>query len=112
MELYVDSNKIKLLPDLSGLMVLNIPSYAGGANLWGTDENSSQEYLQFYNPSVHDGLLEVVGVTGSFHMGACTVNLSRAIRIAQGIFIYFYFINIIYFIFYFFILFFYLFIIN
>lgn len=84
LEVIVDGKTVSLPPDLSGLMVINIPSYAGGADLWGKDDNSTQEDISFLPPSICDQMLEVVGVTGSFHMGACTVNLSRAIRVAQG----------------------------
>ena len=34
-------------------------------------------------PSCHDGLLEVVGVNGSAHMGMVQIGLSRAVRICQ-----------------------------
>lgn len=84
----VDSKVIKLPPDLSGIMLLNINSYAGGADLWGKDDNSLDSFdhkkNSFSKPSLNDGMLEIVGVTGSFHMGACTINMSSAIRIAQG----------------------------
>jgi len=82
-DLEVDNQPIKLPVGLGGIIILNIPTYAGGADLWGTEdsENSKKEY----NPlAVDDKLVEVVAITGSFHMGTIQFNLSQAIRIGQG----------------------------
>ncbi|PRP84659.1 diacylglycerol kinase epsilon-like [Planoprotostelium fungivorum] len=79
--LYVDGQPISLPSGVGGIMILNLPSYAGGSNLWGenTDKNGS------YQPqAIDDKTLEIVAITGSFHMGTIHVNLSQAIRIGQG----------------------------
>jgi hypothetical protein len=54
-------------------MILNINSYAGGADLWGGNEQSFS-----------DGKLEVVGVSGTFQLGAGAIGLATGTRIAQG----------------------------
>ncbi len=38
----------------------------------------------FRPPALNDGLLEVVGITGTLHMGTITANLGSALRIAQA----------------------------
>lgn len=67
------------LPSLQGIVVLNIQSFMGGTNFWG----SAKEDNIFLPPSFDDGILEVVAVFGSIHMGASRImNLQRH-RIAQ-----------------------------
>uniref|UniRef100_S4RP95 Diacylglycerol kinase n=1 Tax=Petromyzon marinus TaxID=7757 RepID=S4RP95_PETMA len=70
------------LPSVEGLIFLNIPSWGSGADLWGSDSEG-----KFSKPCMHDGLLEVVGVTGVMHMGQVQGGLRSGIRIAQGQFI-------------------------
>uniref|UniRef100_UPI00358F13CE diacylglycerol kinase theta isoform X2 n=1 Tax=Myxine glutinosa TaxID=7769 RepID=UPI00358F13CE len=70
------------LPGIEGLILLNIPSWGSGADLWGSESDSSYE-----KPRMDDGKLEVVGVTGVMHMGQVQSRLRSGIRIAQGTFI-------------------------
>ncbi len=67
------------LPSLQGIVVLNIQSFMGGTNFWG----SAKDDNIFLPPGFDDGILEVVAVFGSIHMGASRImNLQRH-RIAQ-----------------------------
>lgn len=75
--LKVDGEDVQMADDLEGLIILNIPSYAGGSDLWGQD-------VSFDVPSFSDGRIEVVGITGCFHMGTIQVKLTNAHRLAQG----------------------------
>uniref|UniRef100_A0A8C4RBF3 diacylglycerol kinase (ATP) n=1 Tax=Eptatretus burgeri TaxID=7764 RepID=A0A8C4RBF3_EPTBU len=70
------------LPGIEGIILLNIPSWGSGADLWGSESDSSYE-----KPQMDDGKLEVVGVTGVIHMGQVQSRLRSGIRIAQGTFI-------------------------
>ncbi|XP_066926103.1 diacylglycerol kinase delta-like [Clytia hemisphaerica] len=66
--LEVDGHKIHL-PSLQGIVVLNIPSYMGGSNFWGT----KKEVDGFVSPSFDDRMLEVVAVLGASQMGMSKV---------------------------------------
>ncbi|CAM4616530.1 unnamed protein product [Leuciscus chuanchicus] len=79
--LQVDRHDVEL-PSIEGLIFLNIPSWGSGADLWGSDNDS-----RFRRPSINDGMLEVVGVTGVVHMGQVQSGLRSGIRIAQGSYI-------------------------
>ncbi len=54
-------------------------SWASGANPWGPDKEDP-----FSKPTHHDGMLEIVGVTGVVHLGQIQSGLRNAVRIAQG----------------------------
>lgn len=79
--LQVDKLEVEL-PNIEGLIFLNIPSWGSGADLWGSDNDS-----RFGRPRIDDGMLEVVGVTGVVHMGQVQSGLRSGIRIAQGSYI-------------------------
>ncbi|XP_056658253.1 diacylglycerol kinase theta [Monodelphis domestica] len=76
--LQVDQHDVEL-PNIEGLIFINIPSWGSGADLWGSDNDA-----RFEKPRIDDGLLEVVGVTGVVHMGQVQGGLRSGIRIAQG----------------------------
>ncbi|XP_022185796.2 diacylglycerol kinase epsilon isoform X2 [Nilaparvata lugens] len=79
-ELYLDGVRQEL-PSIEAIVVLNIPSWGAGVNLWqvGSDENSDLP-----EQSVNDGLLEVVAVYSSFHIAQLQVGLSEPLRIGQA----------------------------
>ncbi|KAK5924558.1 hypothetical protein CgunFtcFv8_017162 [Champsocephalus gunnari] len=78
LKLQVDAQEVQL-PNIEGLIFLNIPSWGSGADLWGSEVDS-----RYGKPRIDDGLLEVVGVTGVVHMGQVQSGLRSGIRIAQG----------------------------
>jgi diacylglycerol kinase (ATP) len=59
----VDGKQVKLAESLAGIIILNLNSYAGGCDLWGSSKNT-----QFGNASISDGMLEIVGIKGAFDM--------------------------------------------
>lgn len=78
-QLECDGQRIPL-PELQGIVVLNIPSFMGGTNFWGNEVGHSSPFL---TPSFDDRILEVVAVFGSAQMAASRlINLQRH-RIAQ-----------------------------
>ncbi|XP_063817353.1 diacylglycerol kinase epsilon [Pseudophryne corroboree] len=77
-ELELDGERI-CLPNLEGIVVLNIGYWGGGCRLW---EGMGDEP---YPLSRHDdGLLEVVGVYGSFHCAQIQVKLANPVRLGQA----------------------------
>ncbi|XP_047292916.1 diacylglycerol kinase epsilon isoform X6 [Homo sapiens] len=77
-ELELDGERVAL-PSLEGIIVLNIGYWGGGCRLW---EGMGDET---YPLARHDdGLLEVVGVYGSFHCAQIQVKLANPFRIGQA----------------------------
>lgn len=79
--LEVDGKDIEIPKDTEGLIVLNIGSYMGGVDLW---QNEFEHDDDFNHQSMHDKILEVVCVSGAWHLGKLQVGLSQARRLAQG----------------------------
>ncbi|XP_022093446.1 diacylglycerol kinase delta-like isoform X4 [Acanthaster planci] len=77
-QLECDGQRIPL-PSLQGIVVLNIPSYMGGANFWG----STKEDETFTAPSFDDRILEVVAVFGGMQMAVSRMITLQHHRIAQ-----------------------------
>ncbi|CAK1600303.1 unnamed protein product [Parnassius mnemosyne] len=77
-QLECDGQRIPL-PELQGIVVLNISSFMGGTNFWGGTRADDI----FLAPSFDDRILEVVAVFGSAQMAASRlINLQKH-RIAQ-----------------------------
>ncbi|KAG5536504.1 hypothetical protein RHGRI_024065 [Rhododendron griersonianum] len=79
--LEVDGVEIEVPEDAEGVLVANIGSYMGGVDLW---HNEDETHDNFDPQSMHDKVLEVVSISGTWHLGKLQVGLSRARRLAQG----------------------------
>ncbi|KAK4781564.1 hypothetical protein SAY86_015666 [Trapa natans] len=77
----VDGVEIEVPEDAEGVLVANIGSYMGGVDLWQSEDDN---YDNFDPQSMHDKVLEVVSISGTWHLGKLQVGLSRARRLAQG----------------------------
>nr|CAI5817275.1 unnamed protein product [Callosobruchus analis] len=82
LDLYLDGQHIDL-PELESVVVLNIPSWGAGVNLWG-NKGMSGDSSSRTSQSYHDGVLEVVGIYSSFHMAQLQVGLSCPVRLGQA----------------------------
>ncbi|KAJ8979408.1 hypothetical protein NQ317_015840 [Molorchus minor] len=79
LDLYLDGKYVRL-PELESIVVLNIPSWGAGVNLWGMSGDGTNKLTQSY----HDGILEVVGIYSSFHIAQLQVGLSSPLRLGQA----------------------------
>ncbi|XP_004518470.1 diacylglycerol kinase eta isoform X2 [Ceratitis capitata] len=77
-QLECDGQRIPL-PSLQGIVILNIPSFMGGTNFWGSTKKDDI----FLPPSFDDRVLEVVAVFGSVQMAASRLINIQHHRIAQ-----------------------------
>eukprot|EP00118_Oscarella_pearsei_P006053 m.27659 g.27659 ORF g.27659 m.27659 type:complete len:1297 (+) comp30246_c0_seq2:58-3948(+) len=71
--------KLIPLPSLQGLVILNIPSYMGGINFWGTEKEKDG----FFAPSFDDKMLEVIAVMGVSQMAKSRMLGVQSHRLSQ-----------------------------
>ena len=80
--LKIDGKEIKL-PSIEGLIVLNLPSWAGGTDLWNFKK--ADEKKGWKENKIDDGYFEVVGIKSSMHIARIKSKLSRgALKLGQG----------------------------
>lgn len=60
-----------MLQDSEGVLVANIPSYMGGVDLWKSEDDNPDN---FDPQSIHDKMIEVVSISGTWHLGTLQVN--------------------------------------
>ncbi len=80
--------EVRFGSQVKALVVLNLQSYAGGRNLWGTEDSHKCKHgdPEMRSPRYNDGLLEVVGLINGYHTGlvmASKGDLVHALRICQ-----------------------------
>jgi len=67
-----------LLPGNEEIILLNIPSYGAGMDLWGQPKGNKHRQLE-----MNDKLFEVLTIEGAFHMGTIKMGIGKANRILQ-----------------------------
>jgi len=68
------------LPNVQGLIFINIPSWSAGADIWKVDKDNERWDSQDHS----DGKLECVGLTGLTHLSNVFAGIRSGIRIAQA----------------------------
>jgi len=71
----VDGKIVPIPRGIKAIILLNIPSYAGGTDPWG---------LAKPRQSINDKIIEIVGLRGAAHVGAISAKVSSGVRIGQG----------------------------
>jgi len=83
--LEVDGKEYKVPENISGIVVLNLNSFAGGTDLWKQSKGVEDEYKNKFTPQISsDNKIEVIGYTGSSQLGLARSGLSSCKRLAQG----------------------------
>jgi hypothetical protein len=81
--LFADGKRIDLPAGLSGIIILNLPSFGGGLDMWVPQ--SGQEWSP---QSINDGRVEVIGVNSSLDIalqgGLASLGMQVAVRLAQA----------------------------
>ncbi|KNC87608.1 hypothetical protein SARC_00308 [Sphaeroforma arctica JP610] len=80
-EVTVDGKKLEIPKGMKGLVLVNIPSYAGGIDLWGKKFKPNDTLTP---QKLDDGLIEVVGVGGFWHTAFMKMGMKKGKRLAQG----------------------------
>jgi len=77
----VDGKNIDIPRKVRGILVLNMPSYAGGTQPWGIKKDP-----KYKDPAINDGVIEVLGLKGALHLARIQTHTSagKGIRLAQG----------------------------
>lgn len=81
LELYLDDIKIDL-PELQSVVVLNIDSWGAGVKLIEMTKESNKSFAELHSTS--DGLVEVFGVSSSFHIAQLQVGLTKPINLGRA----------------------------
>ncbi|KAJ8681555.1 hypothetical protein QAD02_017347 [Eretmocerus hayati] len=78
-DVYLDGKKVDL-PSIESVVILNIPSWGAGVDLW----NINQEGNQVGQQSISDKKVEVAAIYSSFQMAQLQVGLSQPFRLGQA----------------------------
>jgi len=81
MRLELDGVEVKIPKGVEAIVMLQIPSYSSGTNIWG---DSKKLKGQRSPPRVGDGMFEVVGLKGVMHLGALQAGWSSGLRLGQA----------------------------
>ncbi|KAK7502394.1 hypothetical protein BaRGS_00006347, partial [Batillaria attramentaria] len=69
------------LPEIEGLVILNISSWGGGCRPWELGKEDGDHFLP---ARYDDGLLEVMALYSSFHIAQLQVGLAAPLRLGQA----------------------------
>lgn len=78
-KLEMDGKEIDL-PELESILVLNIPCWGGGCDIYNMGAGAQDAPKQYIN----DKKIEVLGIYSSFHIGQLLIGLSEPLRFGQA----------------------------
>lgn len=78
-ELYLDGIRIRL-PEIQSIVCTNIDSWGAGVQLYKLSKEPDEDSSQSFS----DGLLEVYGISSSFHIAQLQIGLSKPIRLGTA----------------------------
>jgi diacylglycerol kinase (ATP) len=80
-EVYLDEEKIEL-PELQSVVVLNIDSWGAGVKLVEMTKETDKTFSELHSTS--DKLVEVFGVSSSFHIAQLQVGLTKPLKLGRA----------------------------
>ncbi|KEH39037.1 putative diacylglycerol kinase (ATP) [Medicago truncatula] len=75
---------LEIPSSIRSIVCLNLPSFSGGLNPWGTPNRKKQRDRDFTPPYVDDGLIEVVGFRDAWHGLVLLAPNGHGTRLAQA----------------------------
>ncbi|KAL2984662.1 hypothetical protein AAZX31_12G100900 [Glycine max] len=75
---------LEIPPSIQSIVCLNLPSFSGGFNPWGTPNRRKQSDRDLTPLFVDDGLLEVVGFRNAWHGLVLLAPKGHGTRLAQA----------------------------
>ncbi|KAL1449776.1 hypothetical protein WDU94_002251 [Cyamophila willieti] len=81
-EVYLDGTRVTL-PPIESVVVLNIPSWAAGVDLWKLGRDSEDGTSCGEEQKMDDGKIEVMALYSSFHIARLQVGLSEPLKLGQ-----------------------------
>ncbi|RDX96045.1 Diacylglycerol kinase 5, partial [Mucuna pruriens] len=75
---------LNIPPSIRSIVCLNLPSFSGGLNPWGTPNRRKQSDRDLTPPFVDDGLLEIVGFRNAWHGLVLLAPKGHGTRLAQA----------------------------
>ncbi|XP_051135590.1 diacylglycerol kinase 5-like [Andrographis paniculata] len=84
MKKHGDWEDLNVPPSIRSIICLNLPSFSGGLNPWGTPNNKKRCDRDLTPPFVDDGLLEIVGFKDAWHGLILLAPKGHGTRLAQA----------------------------
>ncbi|ERN03531.1 diacylglycerol kinase 5 [Amborella trichopoda] len=75
---------LEIPSSIRSIICLNLPSFSGGLNPWGTPNKKKKQDRDLTPPYVDDGLLEVVGFRDAWHGLVLLASKGHGTRLAQA----------------------------
>ncbi|KAL9162377.1 hypothetical protein ABFS82_07G086700 [Erythranthe guttata] len=84
MKIHGDWHYLDIPPNIRSIVCLNLPSFSGGLNPWGTPNNNSRRSYDLTPTFVDDGLIEVIGFKDAWHGLVLLARKGHGTRLAQA----------------------------